>query len=212
MKACCCTNPWAITASAMILSGTVFSVLTQNLAMLIQYYIIRNDPTDPRIEAARDLMMGTFNHITTWQHVALMAVPIVLCLAVLLAASGRLDLLSLGEEEAASMGLPVQRYRYVMVLLSTVLTATVVAFCGHIGMLGFLVPLIGRKLAGPGMRRQVPVNLLLGAILLMVIFDAAYVAGLTDYLNLFTSSIGSVVMLATLLAGKGGGVRGPFQV
>ena len=68
-----------------------------------------------------------------------------------------------------------------------------------------MVPLLGRKLAGPALRRQLPVDMLLGAILLVLIFDAATVAGLSDYLNLFTSGIGSVVMLVLLLSGRGGG-------
>ena len=192
-----------LSAPAMIVSGTVFSVLIQNFSALIQYFMIVKNPDDPRIEAIRDLMMGSFNGVTTGLSVLLLGVPILLCLLVLLLLSPRLDLLSLDEAEAISMGFPVRRYRLALVVISTVLTAVVVAFCGHIGMLGFMVPLLGRKLSGPGLRRQMPVNMLLGAILLVLIYDAATVAGLTDYLNLFTSGIGCVVMLCMLLSGRG---------
>lgn len=194
-----------LSAPAMIVSGTVFSVLIQNASSLIQYFMIVKNPDDPRITAIRELMMGSFNGITTGLSVAMMAAPILLCLGLILLLSPRLDLLALDEAEAVSLGFPIRRYRLCLVAVSTVLTAVVVSFCGHIGMLGFMVPLLGRKLAGPALRRQLPVDMLLGAILLVLIFDAATVAGLSDYLNLFTSGIGSVVMLVLLLSGRGGG-------
>jgi iron complex transport system permease protein len=81
----------------------------------------------------------------------------------------------------------------------------VVAFCGHIGFIGFMIPLVGRKFVGPGMERLLPASMLLGSILLLVVYDLAYIAGLTSYLNLFTSSIGGVVLLVTLLKKRGTG-------
>lgn len=200
-----------LSASAMILSGTVFSVLIQNLTAMIQYYMILQNPDDPRIETLRNLMMGSFNGITTWQHIVMIAVPTGICLTVLILLSGKLNLLTLDELEALTMGVPIAQYRYLLVGISAVLTAVVVAFCGHIGMLGFLVPLVGRKLAGPDLRRQLPANMLLGAIGLTLIFDAATIAGLTDYLNLFTSVIGAVVMLFTLFSRKEARPRDAFQ-
>lgn len=199
-----------LSPAAMVLSGTVFSSVTQSFSKLIQYYMILKDPTDVRIELIQDLMMGSLNRVTSGTTVLLMAVPILLCLGILIALSGRLNLLSLGEEEAISMGVNVPAYRYLMIVIGTVLTGVVVAFCGHIGFLGFMIPLVGRKLAGPDLRRLLPVSMLLGAILLTVVFDAAYIVGLTDYLNLFTSSIGCVVMVAVLLGRKEGGERAAF--
>ncbi len=193
-----------LSASAMIVSGTVFASLTGNVSMLIQYYLIKNDPYDVRIDAIRNLMMGSLNNITSWQHIALMAVPVLICLALLLLISGKLNLLSLGEDEALTMGVDIRKLRYAMVAVTSVISAVVIAFCGHIGFLGFMVPLIGRKLIGPNMRLLVPNCMLLGAILLIVIFNIAYFFGLAGYLNLFTSVIGCAVMIATLLSRKGG--------
>ena len=197
-----------LSASAMIVSGTVFSSMISQITMVIQYYMIILDPSDQRIDMMQDLMMGTFNNITTWRDLALMAVPVLLCLAVLLALSGRMNLLSLDEDEAQSMGVNLRPLRYGIVAAGTVLTAVVVSFCGHIGFLGFMIPLVGRKLVGPDMRRLLPASLLLGAILLILVYDLAYITGMTSYLNLFTSAIGGVVMLCTLFTKKGGIRRG----
>ncbi len=200
-----------LNATAMILSGTVLSSITSNIMMVVQYYMVLTDPTDTRIEALSDMMMGNFNSITSVRTLLLLGVPILICLVLVLLIRGRLNLLSLGEEEAASMGLNVRFYRYLMVAIGTILTAMVVAFCGRIGFLGFMIPLVGRKLVGPDMRKLVPAAMLLGAILLMVVFDVAYVTGLVSYLNMITSPIGAIVMIIALLRGRGDSEDAAFQ-
>ncbi len=200
-----------LSASAMILSGTVFSSITSQCSMIIQYYMIIKNPNDQRIELIQELMMGTFDNVTSLQYLLMMAVPILICLAVLLALSGRLNLFSLDEDEAMTMGVNLRPLRYVIIAIGTILTAVVVSFCGSIGFLGFMIPLVGRKLVGPDMRRLLPASLMLGSILLILVFDAAYITGLTGYLSLFTSSIGSIVMLATLFIRKGGVSYGAAQ-
>ncbi len=200
-----------LSASAMILSGTVFSSITSQCSMMIQYYMIIKNPNDQRIELIQELMMGTFDNVTSLQYLLMMAVPILICLAVLLALSGRLNLFSLDEDEAMTMGVNLRPLRYVIIAIGTILTAVVVSFCGRIGFLGFMIPLVGRKLVGPDMRRLLPASLMLGSILLILVFDAAYITGLTGYLSLFTSSIGSIVMLATLFIRKGGVSYGAAQ-
>ena len=58
------------------------------------------------------------------------------------------------------------------------------------------------SLSGPGMRQLLPVSMLLGAVLLALVWDLAYILGMSDSLNLFTSCIGAVVMTVTLLRWK----------
>ena len=193
-----------VSAAAMVISGSVFSNITGQITMIIQYYMLLANPEDERIELLRDLMMGSFDNVTSFEYVLMMGVPILICLAVLLALSGRMNLFSLDEDEAQTMGVNLRPLRIAMIAAGTVLTAVVVSFCGRIGFLGFMIPLVGRKLVGPDMRRLLPASLLLGSILLILVFDAAYIAGMTDSLNLFTSTIGSIVMIATLFLRKGG--------
>jgi iron complex transport system permease protein len=192
-----------LSASSMIVCGTVFSTLISSAMSVVQYYMILSDPTDERIELLRDLSMGTFDNIISWHGLAMLASPILVCLVILLLLRRRLDLLSLQDDEARAMGVNIHALRIAMIAVGTVLTAVVVSFCGHIGFIGFMVPLVGRKLAGPGMARLLPASILIGSILLLVVYDLAYIANLTSYLNLFTSSIGGVVLLVTLLK-KGG--------
>lgn len=192
-----------LSAQAMILSGMVLSGMTGMVSRLIRYYFIVSDPSDPRIEAIRDITMGNFNNITSARTLLLMAIPIVICCAAMLLVRNRMNALSLSEDEAISIGVNIRAWRYTLIIVGTVLTATVIAFCGHIGFVGFMVPLVARRLVGPNMAKLLPVSLLVGPIMLIVVFDIAYVAGLSDYLNVITSSIGSVVLLVSLLAKRG---------
>ncbi len=192
-----------VSSPIMIISGTVFSGIISNILMVIQYWIIANDPTDSRIQDLRDLMMGNFTRMTSLPMVAAMGVPILICLILLYICRGKLNIMSFGEEEAQSMGLNVRRYRNLMILIGTVLTAMVVAFCGRIGFVGFLVPLVLRRAVGPDLRKLLPAAITGGAVFLTIIYDIACMCDLQGNLSVITGPLGCIVMVFTLFR-KGG--------
>jgi iron complex transport system permease protein len=196
-----------VSTSALLVSGMVLSSLVSNIGMIVQYYMIIQDPDDSRIEAIQDMMMGNFDNLGFLAVLGMMGIPILLCCVILICMSGRLNLLSMGDDEAAMMGINVGLYRNLMILIGTVLTAVVTAFCGRVGFLGFMVPMITRKIAGPNLKILLPASMLVGAILLTLVYDVAYFLGMTDSVNVITSAIGCMVMAVTLVRGKKGGGR-----
>jgi len=103
----------------------------------------------------------------TWEHVWMAAT--ILPAALLLLPLGRpMDLLSLGAEEAQSLGVDVRRLRRNLIGLSTVLTALATAVAGTVGFVGLIVPHILRLLVGPEHRRLVPLSLVGGAAFVVV--------------------------------------------
>lgn len=98
----------------------------------------------------------------TWEHVG-MSLPIVLAAAALWPLGRPMDLLSLGEREAQSLGVDVRRLRRRLLLLSTVLTAVATAAAGMVGFVGLIVPHMLRLLVGAEHRRLVPLCLVGGA-------------------------------------------------
>ena len=192
-----------LSPSAMLISGMVFSSVISSINLIVQYYMIVKDPSDTRIEAIRDMMMGSFDNLATLPALAMMGIPVIICLVIMMLIRGRLNLLSMGDDEARVSGMNVQRYRLLMLLLSSLLTALTMAFCGRIGFVGFMVPLITRKITGPDMRRIVPCSMLVGAILLTLISDITIILSITDSVNLVTSALGCLLMAITLLR-KGG--------
>ncbi len=98
----------------------------------------------------------------TWEHVW-MAAPVLPAALLLLPLGRPMDLLSLGAEEAQSLGVDVRRLRCRLLALSTVLTALATAVAGTVGFVGLVVPHILRLLVGPEHRRLVPLSLVAGA-------------------------------------------------
>lgn len=82
--------------------------------------------------------------------------------------SGRLNLLTLGDEDAASLGVPVERTRLLLLLFASLSVAGAVALSGLIGFVGLLVPHVLRILLGPDLRLLVPASALLGAAFLVL--------------------------------------------
>jgi len=112
----------------------------------------------------------------TWLHVWA-ATPIALALALLWPLGRRMDLLSLGEREAQSLGVEVRGLRRRMLVLATVLAATATAVAGIVGFVGLVVPHALRLVVGPEHRRLVPLCVLGGAAFVLACDLAGRLAG-----------------------------------
>ncbi len=89
--------------------------------------------------------------------------------SVLLLLHGRmLDVLSVGDEEATSLGVRAGRVRFAVLLAASLATAAAVAVSGLIGFVGIVVPHVVRRLAGGSYRRVLPLSLVAGAAFLVV--------------------------------------------
>ncbi len=82
-----------------------------------------------------------------------------------------LDVLALSDDEARSLGLPVERLRLLVIAAATVTSALTVSLAGVIGWVGLIVPHVARLLVGPSHRRLMPVAALIGAAF-MIVTDA----------------------------------------
>jgi iron complex transport system permease protein len=96
--------------------------------------------------------------------------PYVVVSAVLLLWHRRLlDVLAVGDDEAASLGVPVGRVRLLIVLAATLGTAAAVAFSGLIAFVGIIVPHAIRLMAGTSYRIVLPLSLAFGAGFLVLV-------------------------------------------
>jgi iron complex transport system permease protein len=84
-----------------------------------------------------------------------------------------LNVMSLGEEEAITMGLDVERIKLVFFIISSLMTAAVVSVCGLIGFVGLIIPHIARRFIGPDHRYLIPASAFCGAIFLILCDVAA---------------------------------------
>ena len=119
-----------------------------------------------------------------------------------------LNILALGEQTAASLGLPVGRTRLASILAAALLAGAAVSFAGLISVVGLLVPHIARRLVGVDHRVLLPACALLGAIFLLVCDTAARTlfAPYELPVGILLNVIGGVFFLYLLLGRKRGRV------
>ena len=117
-----------------------------------------------------------------------------------------LDVLAVGDHEAATLGIRPGGVRVVMVVAATLGTAAVVAVSGLIGFVGFVVPHTVRLLVGSSYRVIVPLSLVLGAAFLILADLAArtVVAPGELPIGVVTAFIGAPFFALVLWAGRGG--------
>jgi len=106
--------------------------------------------------------------ILDWDLLPAPAIVVTCGLVVTVVLSRDLNVLTLGEEPAAHLGLNVERTKKLFLLLASLMTGATVAACGLIGFVGLIVPHSVRLAIGPDHRRLVPASALAGAIFLVL--------------------------------------------
>ena len=158
------TSPLLVLTLMGILIGSFFSSLTS----LLKYVA---DPLDT-LPAITFWLLGGLTGIT-WQNLLPLVVITISGLTFLWLIRWRLNVLSLGDSEAATLGVDPTRMKLGIILFSTLMTAVAVSVSGVIGWVGLVVPHAGRLIVGPDHKRLLPVSMSLGAAFMMVIDDAA---------------------------------------
>lgn len=189
----------------MVVVGQVVASVIGAVVGLVQYYFTYTG--DYRAELLRTLQVESFTNTFRPVDVLLVGVPVGLCLAVVMAQRSRLNLLAMREEEARSMGVSTRRSRWLTVGACTALTAVVVAFCGQVGMVGFVVPHLARRIVGPDQRYLVPASGLAGAAFLVAAYylTTLFGASAQSTLGVFVSIFGGVVFLVVAVKQRGRG-------
>ncbi len=131
---------------------------------------------------------------------ALVAVP---CILLLLAMRWRINILSLGDDEARTLGINLTRTRGVTILLATLVTATSVCIGGPISWVGLVIPHLCRLLVGSDTTKLMPLSILMGASFMMFVDTLARSLTSAEVpLSVLTGFIGTPLYVALLLLGK----------
>lgn len=111
-------------------------------------------------------LMGDLNG-RDWDHLKLMIIPVCVALVIFFLYRHELDILMLGEEEAANLGINVQFTRNFLLIVASILTGVSVSLTGAIGFVGLIVPHMIRLIIGPSHKLLIPASVLGGAIFLI---------------------------------------------
>lgn len=147
-------------ATVVILAGVAVAAFAGSIQTYIQQ---RNIDTVARIYV---WMLGSLN-VSRWESVISVAIPTTLCMLIILASARVLDVMTVGDVEARTLGIDPTIVRLTLVAVATLGTASVVSISGLIGFVGIIVPHAIRLLFGPGHRLLLPLTLVWGAIFLV---------------------------------------------
>ena len=147
-------------SATLVLAG----VAVTSLATAVQTFMLQKN-TDV-VRQVYSWILGRLSS-ATWHDVRLVLPYVLVSSAVLLSHRRLLDVLRVGDDEAASLGARVDRIRLTVVIAATLGTSAVVSVSGLIGFVGIVVPHLVRILAGSSYRRLLPLTVLLGAAFLI---------------------------------------------
>ncbi len=160
----------------------------------VSYTKLVADPSN-QLQAITFWLLGSFNGAKV-ADLALAAGPIAIGLTGLMAMRWRLNVLTMSDDEALSMGVNAPRVRAVAVLFSALVTAASVAVSGLIGWVGLVVPHLTRGLVGSDYRHLLPASMLAGATFLLVVDDIARLALTAEIpIGILTSVVGAPFFL-----------------
>lgn len=147
----------------LVLGGMISGALFASLLSIIKYL------ADPLTQLPNIVywLMGNLAQ-SNLREIAALAIPM-LAGVVLLSVLGRaLDVLSMGDDEAQTLGVPVTLIRYGVMAVATMVSALTVSMAGMIGWVGLIIPHIARMALGARNSRLIPASALLGAIFLLL--------------------------------------------
>ena len=180
----------------LVLAGVVIGALLGAGVGLLKYLA---DPYN-QLPAMTFWLLGSLAATNPADLIALFG-PVALGTLILAAVRWRLNVLSLPDEEARALGLPVIPLRVTVIAAATLITSASVATAGIIGWVGLVVPHIARTLVGPDFGRLVPAAALLGAGFLLVIDTIARTVSTVEIpLGILTAFVGTPFFI-WLLAG-----------
>jgi iron complex transport system permease protein len=150
--------------TVLVLSGIVIGSLMSSIISIIKFVA----DTDTKLAEITYWIMGSFASITFSSMLPVLP-TILLPMVVILLMRYRLNVLSLGDNEAKSLGINLRTTRGVFIFCSTLITAGSVCLAGTIGWVGLVIPHTARMIIGSDNKKMLPIAMIVGAIFMLVI-------------------------------------------
>ncbi|MEA3326731.1 MAG: iron ABC transporter permease [Chloroflexota bacterium] len=190
------STPLLILTLMGILIGSLFNSLTA----LLKYVA---DPLDT-LPAITFWLLGSLTGIT-WQSLFPLAIITVLGIVFLWLIRWRLNILSLDDQEAKTLGLDPIKMKLIIIFITTLMTAAAVSVSGVIGWVGLVIPHAGRLFVGPDHKYLLPISLIFGGAFLLIIDNIARTLLPGEIpLGVLSGLIGVPILIALLRRSKTG--------
>ena len=184
--------------STIILIGIAISYFFNGM---ITFLMVLSNPN--KMYAAYQWQIGTVTGIG-WDQIPVMAAVVIAASIITYFVTSKLDLLMLGDASAKSLGLNVEQFRTLCLVMLSVLIASIISYTGIIGFIGLVIPHIARFLVGGKSLFVLPTSMVLGAA--MLVFANMVSHTLTFYtevpIGIVMSFIGAPMFLYLILRKK----------
>jgi iron complex transport system permease protein len=185
---------------SLILSGVITGAIFTALLSIVQI-----TAHERSLQTIVRWIMGSFNAVT-WPALSSGWLLIVAGTAIMILLRWRLNVLALGDDEARSSGMNVERYKAVFIVSAALVSAAAVAMAGIVALVGLIVPHMVRMIAGPDHRILLPLSAALGATYLVLVDDLSRAAfGVEIPLSIITTLIGAPFFWLLLRTTKASG-------
>lgn len=148
--------------ATIILVGTAVTYIFSAFSTLIMMVA-----DDDAMQEAYEWQVGSLSG-ASWSYLPMMAVVTLVGCIVLYAMSGRLNLLMMGDNDAKALGLNVDNFRMLCLIIISLVTASIVSFVGMIGFLGLIAPHMVRLVLGSDTRLVIPASAMVGVVLILL--------------------------------------------
>jgi iron complex transport system permease protein len=183
----------------LVLSGVIVAAFFSALLSGAKYVA---DP-ESKLPAITYWLLGSLNG-SSMRSLSMALPPIFLGGAGLMLVRWPLNVLSMGDEEAASLGVRTDRLKGIIIVCTTLITAAAVSVCGVVGWVGLVVPHLARMWVGPDHRALLPAAGSIGATYLLIMDDMARTVSVSEIpLGILTAILGAPYF-AYLLRKSGG--------
>lgn len=188
------------TILVMVLGGIAIAALFSAFISCIKYLA---DP-DSKLPEIVYWLMGSLSAVNS-NSVLMIIGPVLLGFTSLLLIGWRINVLSMGDDEARALGVNTEKMRLLVIFCCTLLTASAVSISGIIGWVGLIVPHAARMIVGPDHRKLLPASISLGATFLLLVDDVCRTATSIEVpLGILTAIIGAPVFIYLLQKGYEG--------
>ncbi len=175
----------------VVLAGVMVSSLFQ---AGVSYAKLVADPTDELADITYWLM-GSLTGAKMPQIASVFPIMLIGC-AVLFFLRWRINILTMGDDEASTMGINARLIRIVVIIAATLVTAACVCVTGMIGWVGLVIPHLCRMLVGADYRKLIPASMLMGAGFLLLVDDIARLATTAEIpIGILTAFVGAPFFL-----------------
>jgi iron complex transport system permease protein len=159
---CIARTQGEISRLPLILSGVIISAFFSAMVSIVKFLV---DPM--KLQNIVYWLMGSFS-LADWSYVRIVGIALIVSLLPIYLMRWRLNVMSMGDEEAKSMGVNVTRDRIIFIAASTVAVSVAVSVSGIIGWVGLMVPHLVRMMTGPDHKSLVPLSMAGGAAFMIL--------------------------------------------